>query len=41
MVFGTEKSAQIADLPLLSWCADLLNQVLSAGEKREDVQLSK
>jgi hypothetical protein len=34
MVVGTEKTRQIADLPLLSWYFDILKAVLFAGDAR-------
>jgi hypothetical protein len=34
MVVGTEKTAQITSLPLLSWYADIFKRVLTAGDVR-------
>lgn len=34
MVVGTEKTAAIARMPLLSWYMDVFKQVLNAGDVR-------
>lgn len=34
MVVGTEKTAKIASMPLLSWYADIFRAVVSAGDVR-------
>ncbi len=34
LVVGTDKTAQIASLPLLSWYADVFRRAISAGEVR-------